>query len=188
MATKNRVYERLEDESETLERVAHDAVQQALDAEASPQQRLAGGSPFSIASIRSRLFTELVSTGGRRGRRDAFARTKIPLTSEEWEALDEIAALIRGHGVNATAGQVAGVILHQSMTQLLLQRERERESSLKEKARAKDVSEADLEETLDTLLAAAASATDYLEQLRPVAKELLRRMKSGKGVESDDEQ
>ncbi len=185
MAMKTHVYERLEDESETFERIEHSAVEQALNAQAGPVQHGESGSPFSLGAIRNKLLGELVSTGGRRGRREVFARKKIPLTQREWNVLDEITALVKSRGVNATPGQVAGILLHQSMTEVLVRLDRVSPSAQQGTPSPADLTDGELEDTLETILAAAASAEVHLEQLRPVAKELLRRMRTGKGAEPD---
>lgn len=187
MATKSHVYERLEDQSDTFERVEHAEIEEALGAEADSVRRGEPGSPFSLGAIRSKLLGELVSTGGRRGRKQAFSRKKVPLTEREWRVLDEITSLVKSQGVNATPGQVAGVLLHQSMTEVLLRLDRVSPSRETERASPSELTNGELEETLETILAAAASAEVYLEQLRPVAKELLRRMRAGKGAEGDAE-
>jgi hypothetical protein len=54
-------------------------------------------------------------------------------------------------------------------------------------AHAPQLSDAELEEKVESILAAAASAEVHLQQLRPVALELLRRMSSEDGAEADDE-
>ena len=46
------------------------------------------------------------------------------------------------------------------------------------------ISDDTLAEKVEEILAAAASAEAHLENLRPVAQELLRRMREGKGTES----
>jgi hypothetical protein len=46
---------------------------------------------------------------------------------------------------------------------------------------------AQLEQTFDRILAAAASAKEELERLRPVSRELLEKMKAGRGIESDSD-
>jgi len=188
MATKPNIFDRLEDQSETFDRIEPETIEHALNAKASSVRVGEAGSPFSLGAIRSRLLGELVSTGGRRGRKEAFSLKKIPLTEREWKILDEITALVKSRGVNATPGQVAGILLHQSMTEVLLRLDRvtpsERGGNTISPSKLTD---GELEETLETILAAAASAEVYLEQLRPVAKELLRRMREGKGTEVRNE-
>lgn len=187
MANKSHVYERLEDQSQTFDRVDHSEIASALSAEATSVRSGQTGSPFSLGAIRSKLLSELVSTGGRRGRKEAFSRKKIPMTEREWKILDEITSLIKSRGVNTTPGQVAGVLLHQSMTEVLLRLDRVSPSQETGTMPPSELTDGELEETVETILAAAASAEMYLEQLRPVAKELLRRMRAGKGAESDAE-
>jgi hypothetical protein len=183
MAKKKTIYKRVEDHSNTFERVDPKDAAFALGAEQFGSGGT-GGSPFSVLALRSRLLTELVSTGGRPGRREATAR-KIPMTDAEWDALDEVTTLLKRDGVNATPGQVAGLLLHHSLTQVL--RRLEAVTPLANRDSSTKLTNADLEETLENVLAAAASAEVHLEQLRPVAMELLQRMKAGKGAEAEDE-
>lgn len=188
MSKKNPVYERLEDQSETLDRIDTQEIEEGLGFRVDPTLQAGHGSPFSLWTLRSRLMTDLVSTGGRPGRREAISRKKIPLTENEWRLLDEITALIKARGINATPGQVAGLLLSQSMAEVLLRLDRVTPLRPVDKASAKDLTDGELEETMEGILAAAASAEVHLEQLRPVALELLRRMQAGKGAEADDEE
>jgi hypothetical protein len=175
MEKKSIVYERVEDESQTLERVDPRELAEALGAEEFATGT-AAKSPFSIWAVRSRLLSEIVSTGGRPARREASLR-KIPVTDAEWAALDGIATLLKEQGVNATPGQVAGVLLHHSLAEVLRRLDSVTPSANSNAASAKIMTNADLEETLESVLAAAAKAEVHLEQLRPVALELLRQMR-----------
>lgn len=188
MANKNHTYERLEDQGATFERVDSESLATALGAERDSKVAPRGGSPFTMAALRSKLLSEIVSSGGRPGRKgEAISRKKIPLTETEWQLLDRITAMMKTQGVNATPGQVAGVLLHDSINQVLRVERRtfveRRRSAAPEAKQAKDFSDSELEETLENILAVAASAEVHLEQLRPVALELLRRMRHGKGAE-----
>lgn len=185
MAKKNPIFERLEDQSPTLERVEPDEIELAVGA--TRDGRTVGkraGSPFSLWALRSRLLADVISTGGRPGRKEAVARKKIPMTEAEWALLDEITRLLNRRGGKSTPGQVAGILLHQSMTEVLQRLDRVKPADLPP---AQKLTNSELEEKVDSILAAAASAEVHLEELRPVALELLRRMRSGEGAEADDE-
>lgn len=183
MAKKNLVYERVEDESATLERVDPRELVEALGAEEFATSG-AAKSPFSMWAVRSRLLSEIVSTGGRPARREASLK-KIAVTDAEWAALDGIAMLLRRQGVNASAGQVAGVLLHQSLAEVMRRLDSIAPSADSETS-ATVMTNADLEETLESVLAAAAKAKVHLEELRPVALELLRQMRDDDGALGDD--
>jgi hypothetical protein len=188
MAKKNPVFERLEDQSPTLERVEPHDIDQPLGATRvarTPGTRT--GSPFSLWALRSRLMTDVVSTGGRPGRKEAVARKKIPMTEAEWALLDEITRVVNRRGGKATPGQVAGILLHQSMTEVLQRLDRVAPAKPVDSPSAEKLTDSELEEKVDSILAAAASAEVHLEQLRPVALELLRRMRSSEGAEADEE-
>ena len=107
MAKRGLTYERIKDQSESLDRVDPMELPRALGAERFASGN-ATGSPFSMLALRSRLISDIVSTGGRPARREASLR-KIPVTDAEWTALDEVAGLLRQQGVKATPGQVAGL-------------------------------------------------------------------------------
>lgn len=188
MSKKNHVYERLEDQSATFDRIDTNEIEDGLGARADSTLQTSHGSPFSLWTLRSRLMTDLVSTGGRPGRREAVSRKKIALTEREWKLLDEITNLVKSRGVNATPGQVAGLLLSQSMAEVLSRLDKVTPIRTIDKDSAKNLTECELEETVENILAAAASAEVHLEQLRPVALELLRRMQAGKGVEGDDKE
>lgn len=177
---ESETYERIEDESETYERVEPEEVARALGAKVSSVRLGKHGSPFALGAIRSRLFRELVSTGGRRGRKETFSHKKIPLTAREWRMLDEITALVKSRGVNATPGQVGGVLLNQSMAEVLSRLGRVTASDGAEAISPGKLTDRELEEALERIFAAANSAEVYLGQLRPVATELLRRMREAK--------
>ena len=184
MAKRKKIYERLEDRSATLESVDANKLALALGAEETGSVGRIG-SAFSVWALRSRLLSDIVSTGGRPGRREASLR-KIPLTDAEWAALDEVTQLLKHEGVSATPGQVAGLLLHQSLAEVLRRLDRVTPSPSVDATSAKQMTTEDLEETLESVFAAAASAKVHLDELRPVALELLRRMRDSQGAESDD--
>lgn len=179
-----KTYERIEDIGPTFDRVSVEDVQRGLGAVAEPAERNAEGSPIAVAALGRRLATDLVSKGGRPSRKEAVTVKKIPVTAKESLILDELAELIRRDGrLKVTPAQVAAQLLHDSLRQF----DRiEQRSGLDGSGRDRSVSED--EAMLEEILAAAASATRQLEQLRPVARELLKRMRAGKGIETDDEQ
>ena len=178
MAKRGLTYERIKDQSESLDRVDPMELPRALGAERFASGN-ATGSPFSMLALRSRLISDIVSTGGRPARREASLR-KIPVTDAEWTALDEVAGLLRQQGVKATPGQVAGLLVNQSLAEVLRRLDSVLPASGSVGAPAPAVSNADLEETLENILATAAKAEVHLEELRPVALELLRRMRGAK--------
>ena len=184
MAKKKTVYERLEDTSKRLESVDPNEMAEALGAEETGAVKV-GGSAFSMLVLRSRMLSDIVSTGGRPGRREASLR-KIPLTDAEWAALDEVTELLKHEGVNATPGQVAGLLLHQSLAEVLRRLDRVTPSPNLDATSVQPMTNADLEETLESVIAAAASAKVHLDELRPVALELLRRMRDSPGSEGND--
>jgi hypothetical protein len=113
---------------------------------------------------------------------------KISMTDAEWAALGDVTRLLKRQGVNATPGQVAGLLLHQSLTEVLRRLEKVAPGGKGSSQPQEHLTDMKLEETLESVLAAAASAEDHLEQLRPVALELLRRMRDEKGRPQNDDE
>ena len=187
MAKKKNEFERISDTGRTYERIGADEISQSLSAKADDKVLGSRGSPFSFWTLRSRLLSDVVSTGGRPGRKEAVTRKKIPMTETEWGLLDEITRVLNLRGVKATAGQVAGILLNQSMTEVLKRLDRVAPAKNVRSASVQRLSDGELEEKVETILAAAASAEVHLQQLRPVALELLRRMAADEGEETDGE-
>jgi hypothetical protein len=178
-------FRKLEDESEAFAQVSPIELEQGLSPIDEVARNVGGGSPYTVAALRSRLAAELTSTGGRPTRREAAIARRIPLTSTEWNTLEEITRAIREQGMGVTSGQVAGVLLNQAMSEVLTRISRTKKSEQKSARRLSQ--DRGFEDSLEFVLAAAASAEDQLEQLVPIARELLLRVRSGKpGVEQDD--
>ena len=95
---QNHEYEKIEDEGIAFQRIEPHELEQHLGARAQEVRSPRKGSPFAISAMRSFLLEELVSTGGRPGRREATETKKVPLTEFEWSTLDKITELIRGGG------------------------------------------------------------------------------------------
>jgi len=185
MAKKKNEFERISDSSPTYERIGIDEVSRALGADADNKGPAHRGSPFAFWALRSRLLSDVVSTGGRPGRKEAVTRKKVPMTEAEWKLLDEITRILNVRGVKATPGQVAGILLNQSITEVLKRLDRVAPAAKAGSGPAR-LSDAELEEKVESILAAAASAESHLHELRPVALELLRRMSNDQS-ESDEE-
>ena len=181
--TDKKTYERIEDTGSTLPRIDVENVLRALGAVDVSSKCDSRTNRFSIHAVRKRLLEEIVSTGGRPARRDVSTRRKIPLTDTEWNALQNVATLLATDGIRTTAGQVAGVLVRQSIVQLFSSM-----TSESELVKEGDAIYASDESQVENILAAAASAGEHIERLRPVALELLRRMRQGRGVESDDQE
>ena len=185
MAKKKNEFERISDNSPTYERIGAEEISRALGADADNKVPAHGGSPFAFWALRSRLLSDVVSTGGRPGRKEAVTRKKVPMTEAEWKLLDEITRILNMRGVKATAGQVAGILLNQSITEVLKRLDRVAPATRSGLGRTR-LSDTELEEKVESILAAAASAESHLQELRPVALELLRRM-SDEQSEPDEE-
>lgn len=179
MATKKRIDRRIKDSSTTFAKVGAEEVARAIGAtRAGSVPRSAERYP-SLITLQRRLREELVSEGGRPRRDGAVVTRRVPLTSIEARALDAVTEEVRQGGVNVTSGQVAGYLLREKLDGMYGDL-----VSLKNGPEVRDPI-AELTATFDQILAAAASAKEELEALRPVAKELLEKMKAGRGIESE---
>lgn len=179
MAKQNQTYRRIKDTSPTFERIGHHELKSALGAQAvgkaAPKSAIRSS---SFAVLRSQLQGELVSEGGRPRRAGTVVTRRVPMTKAEAHSLDSLTSDLRESGLTVTTGQVAGVLL------------RERLGSTYGAVSANEEPDAgrvisQMEDVFDRIMAAAASAKEELEALKPVAKELLERMKAGRGIESD---
>ena len=165
---------RIQDQGSHLRPIHQEEVADALGARKEDGISVAPLAPLDLPALVALVRSELVSTGGRPGRREPVERKKIPLTEREWNKLNDISEQMRELGVNAAPGQVASMLLRYSL------------DSAPRKYRVSDGQADDVEEMADRILAAAASAGVSLTGMRPVAVELLRQMLSEKRNESAD--
>ena len=156
-------YPRVRDTSKPLEQVDFGPIAEGMGAEEVAGQILGSVNPVSFFALRERLQSELVSSGGRPGRRGPVQRRKVPVTDEEWLRLKKIAEIMRKTGVSAAPGQIAGILLRQRLEQL----HPKQDAPMPEETQ-------DLESQVDRIMNAAASANIDVAGLRPVALELLR--------------
>ncbi len=74
--------------------------------------------PDALLSLAHRFDQRLRSTGGRPTDPDWTLSRRIPLKSETWEALREIAGTLAEHGTTVGPGQVASLLLEDQVAQL----------------------------------------------------------------------
>jgi hypothetical protein len=75
-------------------------------------------SPTALLALRHTLVMELRSSGGRPALEGTERRQKIPMKDADWLELERIAQSFRASGLNATAGQIAGQLLHEAIARL----------------------------------------------------------------------
>jgi len=105
----------LRDTGSPLRRIDPGQVQQALGAEEVPAALAEALAPLTLFALREELVNRLQSSGGRPALAGTTRRPKIPLSDEEWEKLEELAAAIASPGFAPSAGQVASVLLSLSL-------------------------------------------------------------------------
>ena len=76
-------------------------------------------SPVALLAVRAELARFLRSTGGRPSLEGTTRRQKIPLADADWADLQDLAAQLGTTAPRATAGQVASVILHRGLRDLM---------------------------------------------------------------------
>ncbi|MDZ4783463.1 MAG: hypothetical protein SGJ19_24720 [Planctomycetia bacterium] len=179
MAKQSKTYRKIKDSSPTYERIDHRELESALGVRAGGAAAPKSAIRYpSLAVLQRQLREELVSEGGRPRRAGAVVTRRVPMTESEARSLDSLTDEVRQGGLAVTTGQVAGVLLRERLGSAY------GEASLDSASDTGQVI-SQIEDALERILAAAASAKEELEALKPVAKELLERMKAGKGIESD---
>ena len=89
----------------------------ALGAEVD-QQAAIKGSGLTTTALRQEVLSRLNSSGGRPGLEGASVRPKVPMTPEDWMALEQLARAFAEKGVKATPSQVASAIIHRHVAQI----------------------------------------------------------------------
>jgi hypothetical protein len=115
--------------SKTSARVRHnggrfDRIDPELVAEELSAQRIATvaelrGGAAALFALREDLARRLVSTGGRPCLEGTARRQKIPLSDEDWTALEKLAKGLSDEELRPTAGQVASVLLHHALADIV---------------------------------------------------------------------
>ena len=105
----------IRDTGTALPRIDPGQVAQALGAEEVPAALAEAMAPLTLFALREELVNRLQSSGGRPALAGTTRRAKIPLSDEEWDKLEELAAAIGAPGFAPSAGQVASVLLSLSL-------------------------------------------------------------------------
>ena len=113
--TTETIAQPIRDTSPPLPRIDPAQVQQALGAEELPAGLAGALAPLTLFALREELVNRLQSSGGRPALAGTTRRAKIPLSDEEWEKLEKLAARIASPGFAPSAGQVASVLLRLSL-------------------------------------------------------------------------
>src|SRR5271169_3298914 len=110
----------IKDKGPTKRLVNPKAIAKALGAEETKVQIDARRGPISLFSLRQFLVDRLRSTGGRpKLEGTGQKRNKIPLFSEDWEKLDDLARYYREtEGINVSSGQIASALIHAEISKI----------------------------------------------------------------------
>ena len=101
-----------------------DRIDPALVADKLAAARIAAGAELrggaaALFALRDELSRRIRSTGGRPCLEGTGRRQKIPLSDEDWTALEELAAGLSDEDLRPTAGQVASVLLHHALADIV---------------------------------------------------------------------
>ena len=111
---------RIKDKGPTKRLVNNRVIAKALGAKETGVEVSTKKGPISLFSLRQFLVDRLRSTGGR-PRLDGTVgkRNKIPLFSEDWEKLEDLANYYREtEGINVSSGQLASVLIHAGISKV----------------------------------------------------------------------
>jgi hypothetical protein len=110
----------IKDKGPTKRRVNPKAIAKALGAEETKVEMGTRRGPISLFSLRQFLVDRLRSTGGRpRLEGTGKKRNKIPLFSEDWAKLEELAKYYREtEGINVSPGQIASALIHAKISKI----------------------------------------------------------------------
>lgn len=101
-----------------VRRVDPKNVAKALGADVDQRATAIKGSPLTTTALRQEVYSRLTSSGGRPGLDGATIRPKVPMTPEDWSALEQLAKAFADKGVKATPSQVASAIIHKHVAQI----------------------------------------------------------------------
>ncbi len=105
----------IRDTAKPLPRIDSAHVRQVLGAEEVPAGLVESLAPRTLLAVREELISRLQSSGGRPALAGTTRRAKVPLSDDEWEKLEKLAAAIASPGFAPSAGQVASVLLSLSL-------------------------------------------------------------------------
>ena len=140
LVDKGPAMKKIRDTSKIEPRIDPRQLAAALGAEPVPEAQDAAGSPLAAMAVRQEMARRLQSSGGRPALEGTTRRAKIPLSDEEWQQLETIAAAIACAGCAPTAGQVASVLLNLALRSVL--------ADLTAKTPAKPITKDQLRESL----------------------------------------
>lgn len=111
--------------SKSVEQISPDEFARALGAErvsgsrtTAAQKQHPGSSLPALAELKRNLEAALRSRGGRPGLEGTDRRPKVPMSDEDWRALEELAASMTRDDFAPTPGQVASGLLHDALARL----------------------------------------------------------------------
>ncbi len=96
-------------------------VARALGGEPTEVTRGSAPAPLSLFAMRGELFNRLHSSGGRPALEGTSRRPKIPLSEQDWQQLENLAASLASADCAPSAGQVASVLLSRALRELAAQ-------------------------------------------------------------------
>jgi hypothetical protein len=109
----------IRDNSPEKRRISTGEIAAAFGAEEVGSEVPHRGSPLSAYAVRDEIFRRLRSTGGRPALEGTDLKTKVPLSTAQYEAIDRIAgSMAEGGGPHPSVGQVASVLIDLALRDL----------------------------------------------------------------------
>lgn len=110
----------IKDKGTTKRLLKPKAIAKALSAEDVKVRVDTRRGPVSLFYLRQFLVQNLRSTGGRpRLEGTGKKRNKVPLFTEDWEKLEELAKYYREtEGINVSSGQIASALIHAELSKI----------------------------------------------------------------------
>jgi hypothetical protein len=163
--------ERIQDTGRALPRIEASELAAGLGAEPCGERLSGELDPISLAELGNELIKRLRSTGGRPSLTDATERCKVPLSPEDFAALEQIInAIEQQTGTKPSLGQIASVILRVHLDLL-------KKPTPTKQDEIEKLSKQEAEQRLS--LTAVKALVE--EQLKPVREELNRLKKDFSG-------
>ena len=106
---------RIEVTSPRLPRIEPEVVAAALGAEPVGEKRPGHPGPLTLYAMRAEMMRRRVSQGGRPRIEGTDQRVKVPISDQDWQALESLASSLASKGFTPSAGQVASVLLNMAI-------------------------------------------------------------------------
>jgi hypothetical protein len=109
---------KMRDTGKKPEKISHEVFASAMGAEKTNSSINSKTGAISLLALRQELSEKLNSKGGRPSLENTTKRQKIPMSEADWRDLENVAEELKKSGVTVSAGQVASMLIKQSLRNL----------------------------------------------------------------------